>query len=61
MKALDYLLIICAMALLGVAYFISKEGNAELSALVSMCAFSCSGAFGARIGGSIHKKNQENK
>ncbi|MBR4924949.1 MAG: hypothetical protein IKZ61_04270 [Prevotella sp.] len=58
MKALDILLIICAMALLVVSYFI---GNAELKALITFCAIMCGVGFGARWGGRQHQKNQENK
>ena len=61
MKALDYLLIICAIALLGLSYFFHTKGNYELAALVNLCAFMCGSVGGARIGGRIHKKNQENK
>ncbi len=61
MKALDYFLLICAIALLGVAYYITTTGNFKLAALVNFCAFMCGSVGGARIGGRIHKKNQENK
>ena len=61
MKALDYFLILCAIALLGIAYYISKKGNLELAALVNFCAYICGAVGGARLGGRIHKKNQENK
>ncbi len=61
MKALDYLLFFGAIALLGLSYFFHTKGNYELSALVNLCACVCGGVGGARIGGRIHKKNQENK
>ena len=61
MKALDYLLIICTVALLGIAYFFHTKGNYELTALANFCAFMCGVALGARIGGRVRKKNQENK
>lgn len=59
MKALDYFLLICAIALLGVAYYITTTGNFELAALVNFCAFACGAVLGSRVGGRIHKKNQE--
>ena len=61
MKALDFFLIICAIALLGLSNFLNAKGNAELAALVNFCAIVCGATFGARIVGRIHKKNQENK
>ena len=61
MKALDFLLIICAIALLAVCYYFYSAGNAELGALASICATLCAAAFGARWGERMHKKNQENK
>ena len=61
MKVLDYLLIICAFILLGIAYFLNTEGNTELAGLVNFCAIMCGVVFGSRIGGRQYKKNQENK
>ena len=61
MKVLDYFLIICAIALLGVSYFFHTKGNFEIAALVNFCAFICGTVAGARIGARIYKKNQENK
>mgnify|MGYP006916296250 CR=1 FL=1 len=61
MKALDYFLLICAIALLGIAYYHTTAGNIKLAALVNFCAFVCGTVAGTRIGGRIHKKNQENK
>ncbi len=61
MKALDYFLVICAIALLSVAYYISQKGNFKLAALVNFCAYICGAVGGARLGGRIHRKNQENK
>ena len=61
MKALDYFLFICAIALLGVSYLLNTKGNYELAALVNLCALVCGGIGGTRIGARIYKKNQENK
>ena len=61
MKALDYFLIICAIALLGVSYFFHTKGNFGIAALVNLCAFAFGIAFGTRIGVRMYKKNQENK
>ena len=61
MKALDYFLLICAIALLGVAYYITTTGNLKLAALVNFCAYACGVVFGSRVGGRIYKKNHENK
>ena len=61
MTALDYFLLFCTIALLGVSYFLNTKANFELAALVNLCAFAFSGAVGARIGGRIQKKNQENE
>ena len=61
MKALDYFLMICAIALLGVAYYLTTTGNIKLATLVNFCAFVLGSVSGARIGGRIYKKNQENK
>ena len=61
MKALDFFLIICALALLGVSYYFITIGNAELAALANFCAFICGVAFGSRLGGRIYKENQEKK
>ena len=60
MKALDYFLFICAIALLGISYFLNTKGNYELAALVNFCAYACGFVFGSRVGGRIYKKNQEN-
>jgi uncharacterized membrane protein YfcA len=60
MKALDYFLIICTIALLGVAYFLMTKDNIKLAALVNFCAYMCGAVLGARIGSRMHKKNQEN-
>ncbi|MBQ8452667.1 MAG: hypothetical protein IJ539_02695 [Prevotella sp.] len=60
MKALDYFLIICALALLGIAFFFHTKGNYGLAASVNFCAFMCGVALSARIGGRVRKKNQEN-
>ena len=59
MKALDYFLLFCAIALLGVAYYITTTGNLELAALVNFCAYIRGTVAGTRIGGRIYKKNQE--
>ena len=61
MKALDYFLLICAIALLGVAYYITTTGNLKLAALVNFCAYICGTVAGTRIGARIYKKNKENK
>ena len=61
MKALDYFLLFCTIALLGVSYFLNTKGNFELAALVNFCAYACGVVFGSRVGGRIYKKNQENK
>jgi hypothetical protein len=61
MKALDYFLLICAITLLGVAYYLTTTGNIKFAALVNFCAFVLGGVSGSRIGGRIYKKNQENK
>jgi hypothetical protein len=61
MKVLDILLIICAIVLLAISYYVYSLGNAELGALVSFCAVVCGVTFGARWGERLHKKNQENK
>ena len=61
MKVLDYFLFICAIALLGVAYYITTTGNFKLAALVNFCAYICGTVAGIRIGGRIYKKNHENK
>ena len=61
MKALDYFLLLCTIALLGVSYFLNTKGNFGLAAIVNLCAFVCGGVLGSRIGGRIYKKNQENK
>ena len=61
MKAFDIILILCAFVLLAVSYFVYRDGSAEMGALVSLGAILCSVAFGARMGGRLHKKNKENK
>jgi uncharacterized membrane protein YfcA len=62
MKAfLDYFLFIFALVLLGVAYYLFTKGDFKLAALVNFCAFVLGTVSGSRIGGRIHKKNQENK
>ena len=61
MKAFDILLILCAIAFLAVSYFVYRDGSAEMGALVSLVAILCGVAFGARMGGRLHKKNKENK
>jgi len=61
MKVLDILLIIATIALLAASYYVYRSGNAELGALVSFCACICGAVFGARWGGRLYKKNQENK
>jgi len=61
MKALDYFLIISALMLLGISYYTMKQGNYEIAALINFCAYVCGAVWGTRIGGRIHKKNQENK
>jgi len=61
MKVLDYFLILCVSALLGVAYFFHTNGDFKLAAIANFCAFVCGAAVGARVGGRIYKKNQENK
>ena len=58
MKVLDYILIICAIALLVASYFVYSSGNAELGALVTFCATLCSAIFGARLGGRVYKKKK---
>ena len=60
MKALDYFLILCAIAWLGVAYYFNTKENFELAAIFNFCAFACGIALGSRIGGRVRKKNQEN-
>ena len=60
MKVLDYFLFLGAIALLGLSYFLITEGNLKLATVVNLCAFVCGGIGGSRIGGRIHKKNQEN-
>ena len=61
MKALDYLLLLGAVAFLVASYFVNSAGNIELASLMSLCATICGCIFGGRLGGRIHKKNQENK
>ncbi|MBR5393217.1 MAG: hypothetical protein IK148_10245 [Prevotella sp.] len=61
MKALDYFLFICAIALLVVSYFLNKKGNFEVAAIVNFCAYICGTVGGTRIGTRIYKKNKENK
>jgi len=58
MRALDYFLIICAILLLGISYYNMTKGNYELATLINFCAYVCGAVWGARIGGRIHKKNQ---
>ena len=59
MKVLDFFSLICACALLGVAYYFHSKGNFEIAALFNFCAFMCGVVAGARVGGRIYKKNQE--
>lgn len=61
MKVLDYFLFFCAIALLGLSYFLIAEGNLKFATVVNLCALVCGGIGGSRIGGRIHQKNQENK
>ena len=61
MKLIDYLLIIGAIALLITSYYVYSYANAELGALVSLCATICGAIFGARLGGRIYKQNHEKK
>ena len=58
MKALDYFLIFCTIVLLGISYYSMTKGNYGLAALINICAYACGAVWGARIGGRIHKKNQ---
>ena len=58
MKALDILLVICAIALLVISYFVE---NAELKALIALGATTCGAIVGGRWGGRQHQKNLENK
>ena len=61
MKVLDILLIVAAIALLVAGYYAYRSSQAELGAIVNLCACMCGGVFGARWGGRQYKKNQENK
>ena len=61
MKALDYFLIFCTIVLLGISYYNMTKDNYTLAAIVNFCAYACGVAVGARIGGRIYKKKQENK
>ena len=61
MKALDYFLIFCTIVLLGVSYYLMTIDQTKVAALVNFGAYACGVALGARIGGRIYKKNQENK
>ena len=61
MKALEYLLLFCAIVLPAVSYYLTTEGNFTVAALVNFCAVSCGTVAGTRIGGRIYEKNQENK
>ena len=55
MKLLDYLLILCAIALIVAGYYVSDAGNAELAAVVNFCASMCGVAFGVRLGKRLRK------
>ena len=61
MKALDYFLIICTIALLGISYYLMTIDQHAGAAIVNIGAYACGIPVGARIGGRIYKKNQENK
>ena len=61
MKVLDYILLFGAIALLIASYYVYSYANAELGALVSVCATLCGAIFGARLGGRLYKKNHKNK
>ena len=61
MKALDYFLIICTIVLLGISYYLMTIDQHAASGIVNIAAYACGVPLGARIGGRIYKKNQENK
>ena len=61
MRILDLLLIICAIALLIASYYFYSDSKLELGALMTFFAVLCGGLFGARIGGRIYKKRNNNK
>ena len=61
MKVLDYFLIICTIALLGISYYLMTIDQYAAAAIVNIGAYACGVPLGARIGGRIYKKNQENK
>ena len=54
MKVLDYLLLVCAIAICVANFFV-------YSPFFTLIACLCGGVLGGRIGGRIYKKNQENK
>ena len=56
MKALDYLLIICAVALFVASHF---AVNADLKLLLRFCAMLSAAFFGAHLGGTLRKKNSK--
>ena len=55
MKLLDYLLILCAIALIVAGYYVSDAGNAALAAVVNFCASLCGAVFGVRLGKRLRK------
>ena len=61
MKALDYFLLVCAIVLLCVAFYLATQDQFRTAAIVNICAYVCGVVSGTRIGGRIYKKNQENK
>ena len=61
MKALDYFLIVCMVALLCVAYYLVTIDHFKTAGIINLCAYVGSVVLSARIGGRIYKKNQENK
>ena len=61
MKALDYIFLIGAIALLVAAYFANSAGNVGLGTILTLCATICGCVFGGIMGGRQYNKNKENK
>ena len=61
MKALVYILLIGAIALLVAAYFANSAENIGLGTILGLCATICGSMFGGIMGGRQYNKNKENK
>jgi hypothetical protein len=59
MKALDYFLVFCIIALLATGFFIHDSCEYAVIAVVNGCACLCGGILGARQGDRLYKKNKE--